>query len=532
MSPCGRRRFSFFKRCIIVGVEICIIFSILLLIELLRHDNTRTSRTTRKVNSKDGGEPHDVFTRRRIDLLQRGLLYKNDSAFGFDSYDVKSKTFDVAHRVFDIIPQPEDSGKDSESHVGHKRAKAETQLKYLFVLHHYEQLAKTTENLLQLAAAAKTIGRVIVEPFVRDSRMCGLRTGWFGEPRSQSRLFHPLSLYFNVPLMNSALAKSGYSTMVKFETYKNRCAADVAETNMVHFVYSDQDIEVTTRKWFNLSAHDYAAIVNKLKARGWCECSFIDRGLNISTRIGDVRLGRQICVDSERIKNLAVFENEILLNRKCVVIVHWRGIGRNRTHFEPAGHVNTREVVHSLRHSDFILQGVEKFLKDVGFISEPYLAIHIRSERQIQWYGVDRLIKCVEVLITIALKIKRQYRLNKVFLATDFSAFGSDTLFQYSSQNTKELAKKLKTIQNTLEKKLTPIQFSPTAKGSLVKDKGVVAITEMNVLYGGSHLITIGSGTFQQWIVDVFIDRHSKENEQHWAVTRICNNERRKKGNI
>ena len=52
----------------------------------------------------------------------------------------------------------------SPTHVG------ESPTKYILAYRHFEQLGKTTENLLQLAAVSKTWGRFVVEPGVRNSR--------------------------------------------------------------------------------------------------------------------------------------------------------------------------------------------------------------------------------------------------------------------------------------------------------------------------------------------------------------------------
>ena len=526
MSPCGRRRLCVLKTFIVVGVEVCVLFSILLLVYML-------ARNEETVSQGRGKLPDSRAFIRRLgkEQYQRGLLQNNISEVAL--IDVgETKTMNVAGRA--LLRRRSARNWDAAQNHGGSRGRElvrqpRSGQKFLFVLHHYEQLAKTTENLLQLAAVARSTGRVIVQPYVRDSRMCGLRSGWYGEARSPSRWFHPLSLYFNVSLMNSLLARSGYSTMSTLETYKKECAATVTHTHMLHFVYRDQDVEETTRKWFNLSAIDYAAVIEKLKDRGWCECNFIDRGLNISSRIGNVRTGRQICVDPERITSLVSLEKEILLDHKCAVIVHWRGIGRNRTHFRPRGYENTRKVVHSLRPSDFILNGARDFMSKVGLTDEPFLAIHVRSERQIQWYSVDRLVKCVRVLISMAFKLKRRYKIDKVFLSTDFSAFGSDTLFTYAPQDRKELESKLKAVTDMLATQLSPVQFPPPSTPRLARDKGVVAMREMNVLFAGSHLMTVGSGTFQQWIVDVFTEQHSGDNDQarDWTVTRICKEEKR-----
>ena len=140
---------------------------------------------------------------------------------------------------------------------------------------------------------------------------------------------------------------------------------------------------------------------------------------------------------------------------------------------------------------------------------------------QILWYGFDRLSRCIEVLMEKVKDLQRKYKIKRVFLSSDFTRFGSDTLRTYTSQNI-SFAKKIKEIWRYLLKTLKPTMHNPNFGDALIMDSGVVALTEKNVLIEGSHLLTIGSGTFQQWIVDGFIERKINYKRKNWIVTRIC----------
>lgn len=505
------------------GFKACLFLSLCLLVLVLIDD--RPSRVISRVPRK-----FDVGKASRIELVKRELLNENTKR-RYDDQDFVSKTSEIADRVFEIIPDVQNT-LENETELYQVDATQNTHAiksttKFLYVLHHYEQLGKATENLVQLCAIAKQMGRFIVEPFVRDSRMCGVPGGWYGEQRKRSRLFRPFSSYFDVDVFNNLLSSSGYATMKKLETFKTSCLDE--RTTIVHFIYADSDAEESLRKWYNLSADQYIKVKNDVQRRGYCDCPFIDKGLNISNRIGDIKIGREICVDPEKILSIDEFEDQVLRNDRCAVIVHWRGIGKNRTHFRPRVKLKPWNLVTSLKHSNLIRNEVARF-KEVSFIdNHPYIAIHVRSERQLQWYGIEKLNRCIAVMIQQVEKLKEKHKIDKVFISTDLSAYGSDTLIFPSAQDI-EFKQKLGTIQSEMFKKLQPLSYTPHAKkSSVLFDKGVVAITEMNLLFGSSHLVTIGSGTFQQWIIDVFIKQHSKDEQQNWTITRVCNKEEKKR---
>ncbi|XP_031574645.1 uncharacterized protein LOC116308380 [Actinia tenebrosa] len=505
------------------GFKACLFLSLCLLVLVLIEDGPS------HVISNQEPRHFDVVKASRIELVQRELL--NENAKGrYDEQGFVPKTSDIADRVFEIIPDVKNTS-ENETELYQVDATQNTHAikstsKFLFVLHHYEQLGKATHNLVQLCAIAKQMKRFVVEPFVRDSRMCGVPGGWSGQQRKRSRLFRPFSTYFDVDVFNNLLSSFGYATMKKLETFKTSCSNE--KTTIVHFIYADVDAEQSLRKWYNLSVDQYIKVKNDVQRRGYCDCPFIDKGLNISNRIGDLNVGRELCVDPEKIRNIDEFEDQVLQNDRCAVIVHWRGIGKNRTNFRPRVKLKPWSLVTSLKHSNLIRNEVARF-KEVSFIdNHPYIAIHIRSERQLQWYGIEKLNKCIAVMIQQVEKLKEMHKIDKIFLSTDLSAYGSDTLIFPSAQDT-EFKQKLGTIQTEMLKQLQPLSYAPhTKRNSVLFDKGVVAITEMNLLFDSSHLVTIGSGTFQQWIIDVFIKKYSKDKHQNWTITRVCNREEKR----
>ena len=101
----------------------------------------------------------------RLEQLQRGLLseLKSDKVFTFSELD-KTTRGNVVKRVFDISPKVTAVHNTSEFSF-QIDSTSPNKPKFLFVLSHYEQLGKTTENLFQLAAVAANMKRSVVQPF-------------------------------------------------------------------------------------------------------------------------------------------------------------------------------------------------------------------------------------------------------------------------------------------------------------------------------------------------------------------------------
>ena len=441
---------------------------------------------------------------------------------------MREETLPLAHsslivkRVFGIHPvriarpryRADRGGKQDIVSIAMDGHKSEND-KYIFVFHHYEQFGKTTENFVQLCAVAAYGSRTVVEPFVRDSRMCGLHNGWWGDALTTSRLFKPLTLYFDVKAMNELLLQNHYATTQPLTEFKAACNKTRSNITLVHFLYRDG--KETTKKWFALSETAYQHIVMQTSDTGWTDCPFLDGGLNISKRLGEMEAGRQLCVNAEKVVDHKQFEDDVLNGDKCVVITYWKGFGMDRAHFKPKVKLNARELVHRLRHSNLILQEAEIYQRT--FLDQPYIALHVRSERQLSWYSEKAFQKCVDSVIRAVLKLKQKHGIESVFLATDLTQYGSDTLMSSNPRSRKAFEKRLMD-------KLRPKRYSPHQTDRSLMDHGVVAIVEMNILSHSEHLVTLGSGSFQEWVMALFVETKKGE-KQDWTISRVCSKEKK-----
>ncbi len=152
--------------------------------------------------------------------------------------------------------------------------------------------------------------------------------------------------------------------------------------------------------------------------------------------------------------------------------------------------LNAREIVHRLRHSNLILQEAELYRRT--FLEKSYIALHVRSETS-AFYGTRRslFLQCVDAVIRRVLKLKQKYRIKTVFLATDLTQFGSDTLLPNK-------VKRVKEFERLLMDQLKAKRYSPHQTDPPLMDHGVVAIVEMNILSHSKHLVTLGSGFFSR----------------------------------
>ena len=393
------------------------------------------------------------------------------------------------------------------------------QSKHLMLLGHYEQLGKTTINYMLAGRFAYLSNRKIVKPFVADSRFCGLKSGWTGSLRSGTRAFKPLDLYFNISTMNELFRSMSLADMEYLESFKESCSFTKTgqKIAIIYFLYSGD----YGKKYLMLHNGELEQIRQLLQSsNGWIDCSFINPRLKIDKRIGtDLEAGNQFCVDPEKIADWETLENMILQNDPCVVFHQWRGVGYQRTHFNLTIKETPENLLQLLKPSDFVITEVMRLLKKIG---QNFVGIHIRSERQLLWYSLEKWIKCMNVVYQEAQKKVGSTSL-KIFISSDIGRFGSDQILSNLDAN------QIKTLNAKyiwLVKKLKAITYSELRpRHHIWTDRGLVALIELNILSQANHLITVGAGTFQKWITDTFKARRKIYEDQTWTLTRICYSE-------
>ena len=388
--------------------------------------------------------------------------------------------------------------------------------KHLMILGHYEQLGKTTVNYMLAARLAFLMNRDIVKPYVADSRFCGLTSGWTGSLRSGTRAFKPLDLYYNVSSLQGVFSKMSLANMEYLDTFKDSCSFSKNGRRIVviYFWYQNSYLN----KYLMLGSNKLAQMKKVIeRSNGWVDCSFVNSHLKLDKRIGKgMKAGNQYCVDPEKVTDWKILENKILKNEPCVLFHQWRGIGYQRTHFNVSIDVSPENMLQLVKPSNLVISEVLRSLKMIG---QHFLGIHIRSERQLLWYSIDKWLRCMNLVYQQAKKMASEKSLT-VFISSDIGEFGSDQLSSNFNQN------QLKTINAKYEwlvRKLNAITYSVLRPRHYIwTDRGLVALIQLHILSQASFLITLGAGTFQKWITDTFKARRYRYGDQAWTITKVC----------
>ena len=346
--------------------------------------------------------------------------------------------------------------------------------KIFFVSDYLEQLTKATDNLLQLTALAAYCGRQVVVPFVKDSFFHGTVTGGFNKT---------LAFYYNITALNNTIRSHSHATLINWSEFQDVCKGRLDV--LVSFDYT------------NLSTSTAYS-----KARPFIPCE------NHSKIVQDIKIAKTICVNVFALDSVEKFENEVAERLACVGILKWMGVDKAKPF---RAQFDLKSVVHNevLSHRDVNVLFNSKQLRIAkDFIAKSigpmFISVHIRTEQILKRKGsLSSTKKCILNLATRVHKIMQAGALrNTVFMATDFSEFGSSGAFiKPARENARSLMKILSPLK--------PITFQPLEYN--LTDGGAAAIVEMNILASGTHLIVLGGGSFQRWIETQFLNKNGND---------------------
>ena len=389
-----------------------------------------------------------------------------------------------------------------------------TTSRYLFLLGHYEQLGKTTINFLQAGLLATLLNRNLVEPFVRNSRFCGLGGGWTGVKRKKSREFLPMENYFNMDSIDNIFSGLSLNGIVNLEHYLSHCSA----TTMLYFFYAGGKEE--TKRYLNFSEEEYVEVETKLKENGGLtNCSFVEEKISTSARINGLFVSNGICVDAELIKTVAQLK-QITHTEKCISIFLWRGVGYQRAHFNISLPQPHEYYLSQIKFSKLVMYEINSFINE-KFQHNSYIGIHIRSERQLLWYSVDKFKECLDTLEKVVNILVIKKGIKHIFLSSDIGSHGSDQILTLNST----IVEKARYYFNEKVEALNAVLFtSNRSRGLIYNDAGFVALTELGILSRSHHLVTLGAGTYQGWIVMAHKNQ-KQSSSRSWSLTRVCSTE-------
>ena len=359
-----------------------------------------------------------------------------------------------------------------------------------------DQLTRATENLLALAALARYGNRSVALPFVKDSMFYGTKLD------QNASNAGTLSRYFDLKALNQKLDSYGYGLLQGWRRFQQSC---------------NQKLDVLLNV-LTLEGRSHRPILSNtqrqlLKKTGWTPCT--SNLQQTGDRFKGFNIDQTICVDPEILTSVQQLESHVLRGSSCVGFVEWRGVGNGRCHFLLSSDKvpSPFSVRHEVPFSRKLVQVAQEFAaKQLG---NNYISVHIRSEWVLRRHesNITYLFECFRQLSSRIQNIKQNTGLEKIFLATDFSRFGS------KSQTIRPAQEKSEILLKYLDKLLENLYaFDPrTVK---LSDRGSIAIVEMNILSAGKKLFLVGGGNFEDWIKDQF----EKVNDN--VAEKICYRER------
>ena len=159
----------------------------------------------------------------------------------------------------------------------------------------------------------------------------------------------------------------------------------------------------------------------RLERNGWTNCSFIRKQTKQSRR------SKMLCVDTTIVNDWKIFERDVIKSPKCLSIVRWRGVGHKyRARFSETGlSYSSQDLSLSIKPSAVVMEQVEKFQRK--FLASKYIGVQIRGEHVAIEHGLAGLEQCIHLLGYVLRLVKKLFDVDKVFVATDMSKFGSSS---------------------------------------------------------------------------------------------------------
>ena len=209
-----------------------------------------------------------------------------------------------------------------------------------------------------------------------------------------------LALYYNLSAFNNTLRSHGYSTLVSWETFQSVCQDKL--DLLIRFSYGKEAFR-----------RQQTTEIQSLQTR---------RGFNIS---------KTVRVDSGMLRSVESFVDKVVKGSKCVGIEEWRG---NKEVSYRAFFPLPIDIHSSLSPSNVIffnaklLEIVDDFINKT--LGSNYISLHIRTEKILKRSNGNftTLVNFVKKQASLIKNIRARHRnYNKLFVAVDFTAFGSQS---------------------------------------------------------------------------------------------------------
>jgi len=408
--------------------------------------------------------------------------------------------------------------------------------RYVVGVSYWEQFGMAVRNMLQLAALANDWGSRVVEPYIVNSRMFGLRELIFSRnpatsdlPSRKDHLVTPLLLreLLDVDRLSEGMCSYGIPGIVSHEEFVGSVVQDLIIIQFVHMYSNPSDLNVPPDLKVDMLV--------QFKSSNIVDCSFLlasyrDKIVVALEQEANLRpiVRGYYCVDATKLitsHQLAELVELDTYEHLTVIVVDWHGYSSHSMVYHSAHgrHVNKRVTLSTsyvgpslatlgLYHSERVKNAVLKYRQLVG-LPNSYISVHIRSEKMghVQLSQAGFVSSCLKKMYATIEQLKKLYDIDHVVICMDAGVRGSD-----SCANCRGSSETLKILRKY---QLQVTHVDPTLIGE-VDDSGLVALMEMNLLSTGDHLVMVGGGSFQNQTGRHFIEYHDNQRYDN-HITRI-----------
>ena len=279
-----------------------------------------------------------------------------------------------------------------------------------------------------------------------------------------------LSHYFDLKALNAKLDSYGYGLLKEWKHFQQNCNQSL---DVLFDVFTLDDRPRV------LLPNTQRQLLNKT---GWTPCrSYLQQTVDL---FQGFNIKQKICIDPEILTSVQQLESNILRDSSCIGFVKWRGVGIGRWHFPLSSEKvpSPFSVRHKVPFSRELVQVAQEFA--AKHLGNNYISVHIRSEWVLRHESkMTYLLECFRQLGSRIQNIKQKTGLEKIFLGTDFSRFGSKSHTIRPAQNNSEML--LKYLHTLLK---NPHVFDPRTVNLLVETEGLVTV-EMSFISVSLHVM-------------------------------------------
>ena len=360
---------------------------------------------------------------------------------------------------------------------------------YIYVMGVGQELSQCTRHLFGLCLYATTNHRKVVTPQMSNG---GMNIGGL-----------PFGEFYDVPSLNKQLLRFGYSEMATEDEFRNNCEN---QRKKVVVVFYEKPVRKSFPLFFHAAFRDKFDMYEKVKKAGWLNCTQYITEIP-KTFEKDRNNADYYCVDKNMFENIELFK-KILGDSKCVFINSW--VDQSYVHWNrilPAGAPGAFKILYwFLDPSREVIDEANAFRE--MRIQRPYVAIHIRGAK---FKNHSFLQPCFDIALEFVNALRRTRKVKTLFLSTDMSQFGGYT-------------NKDKVSHQLFAEKSGAVIYDPNVAKRILKriDRWKVSLTEVRLLSQSDHLITIGKGSFGNFIRNRYLWEH--RNKQNWTLSKLCFN--------